>query len=68
MFNLCCFVSLMLFFVSLLSRRFTRVNKPWQHMFHELYCPGPNTHAAAARLLSLRQTQVRDAIKLLSGV
>ena len=50
------------------SRRFTRVNKPGQHMFHELYCSGPNTHAAAARLLPLRQTQVRDAIKLLSGV
>lgn len=50
------------------SCRFTRANKPGQHVFHELYRPGPNTHTAAARLFSLRQTQVRDAIKLLSGV
>ena len=51
-----------------LSHRFTRVDKPGQHMFHELHCSGPNTHAAAARLLPLWPTQVWDAIKLLSGV
>lgn len=66
-FNL-CHVVLTPHFLSSRSCRFTRVNKPGQHMFHELYCSGPNTHTAAARLLSLRQTQVRDAIKLLSGV
>ena len=37
-------------------------------MFHELHRSGANTHAAAARFLPLRQTQVRDAIKLLPGV
>lgn len=51
-----------------LHHRFTRANKSGQHVLHELHRSGSDTHTTATRLLSLRQTQVRDAIKLLSGV
>ena len=45
----------------LLCCRSARSDQPGQHVLHELHRAGADAHAAAARLLPLRQTQLPNA-------